>query len=423
MRFTFQAEEFIVEEITVNGTVLEVDKKFEKVEPTPTDGRNQFTWFILQKTNWNTQQALDALAQKIHVPAKRFNVAGTKDRNATTTQLCSAFGIAPQRLLGAHVKDMSINGAWPAAEKLRFGQLLGNRFRIKATKENCGFDAAKFAGIQKLCERGEAINYFGPQRFGSLRANTHLVGYLLLRGNLEGAVRNYLCFLEPQQENESDAKKAEREARERLQKKGDLVAALDYYPKWLKYENAMLQHLAQKPNDFAGALRKLPRSLQLMFIHAAQADIFNKALEARVADGKLHEPMAGDEYWPNDPNGFPDEDKAIAVDDGNAKEIAQKIAANEGVLCGAMIGSESAAVDSYTQEEMRCNGIEQATFNIAALPELTSKGGHRPLFVRAKIQATLEGESATFSFSLPSGSYATTVLEQMLQPETAADAK
>ncbi|MFA5247179.1 MAG: tRNA pseudouridine(13) synthase TruD, partial [Candidatus Micrarchaeia archaeon] len=207
MDFRFLPEDFIVEEITTDGTILEIDKKMETLAGIPAAStqegtgaseeknvKNEFSWFILQKRNWNTQQALDAISIKMYIPRKRFNFAGTKDRSAITTQLCSVFGVSAERMLTAHVKDVKINGAWPASEKIKLGILKGNRFQVTVNKINCGIEPDFEKINAKARASGEITNFFGKQRFGSLRSNTHLVGHYILKGDYKGAVENYLVF-------------------------------------------------------------------------------------------------------------------------------------------------------------------------------------------------------------------------------------
>ena len=39
----------------------------------------------------------------------------------------------------------------------------------------------------------------------------------------------------------------------------------------LEYEKSMLEHLLKKPDDFVGAFKTLPNSLQLLMVHSAQS--------------------------------------------------------------------------------------------------------------------------------------------------------
>ncbi len=440
MDFHFQPEEFIVEEITSDGTVLEVDKKIESLSGIPTataqDGaeagepknaKNEFSWFILQKRNWNTQQALDAISIKMYIPRKRFNFAGTKDRSAITTQLCSVFGVSAERMLTAHVKDIKINGAWPASEKIKLGVLKGNRFCVTVNKENCGM-TPDFEKITAATQKSNEItNFFGKQRFGSLRSNTHLVGHYILKGDYKGAVENYLVFRDCDAENckeeISPTRREELEVRKRLEQDWDFKAALGYFPAWLKYEVSIIRHMKDNPTDYIGAIRKIPRSIQLMFIHAAQADVFNSALKARIATGKLRTPIEGDFFAPFDPLGFPNDEKAVAISKENAEEIAAKIAANKGVLCTSLVGMDTVVIDEFSQAELDKRSITKEMFLIKSMPELSSKGGMRPLWVNAVglgVERKMDETGADcpgqikLSFSLPSGAYATVAVEQLL---------
>jgi tRNA pseudouridine13 synthase len=459
MDFHFRPEEFIVEEITSDGTVLEIDRKFEALAGIPNasgqdeskdsakadaptgdgetedspDGKaskpekNEFSWFILQKRNWNTQQALDAISIKMYIPRKRFNFAGTKDRAAITTQLCSVFGVSAERMMTAHVKDVKINGAWPASEKIKLGILKGNRFQVTVNEENCGIkpDLGKIsASAQKS---NEVINYFGKQRFGSLRSNTHLVGYYILKANYKGAVENYLVFrdadAEDCKEEISETRREELQVRKKLEQDWDYKAALGYFPAWLKYEVSMIRHMADNPTDYIGAIRKIPRSIQLMFIHAAQADVFNCALMARIAAGKLKAPIEGDFFAPYDALGFPEDEKAVAVTKENTGEISEKIAKGEGALCASLVGCDTIIIDEFSQAELQKRGITKDMFSIHSMPELSSKGGVRPLWIKAvglDVQKKMDESGATLpnnvtlKFSLPSGSYATVAVEQLI---------
>ena len=420
MDFRFEPDEFVVEEIAQDGTVFEIDKKIESLSCTPLEGEHKFCWFVLQKFNWNTQQALEEIARKAGVSRKRFNFAGTKDRKAITTQLCSAFGVAPQRLESVHVKDVQINGAWGASEKIRLGQLKGNRFRIRLNERNCGIAGTDLSDFGKEIQKSSGIveNYFGKQRFGSMRSNTHKVGYAMLRGDYHAAVDNYLCYSDEASGEISENRKAELEARNRLEREKNFAEALEYFPAWLKYERTLLAFLSQYPTDYIGALRKLPRSLQLMFIHASQADLFNTALRLRKESGKLFEPepvSGGQYFWPFDDSGFPDSEHAELVEKENAVEIRKSVDGGAGVLSGTIVGCDTRHIDEFTKKALRDKAISPEMFALREMPELSSRGVYRPLWVRCvNLSSTAENEGLSVEFSLPSGSYATVALGQLL---------
>ncbi|MBI5229373.1 tRNA pseudouridine(13) synthase TruD [Candidatus Micrarchaeota archaeon] len=403
--FEFAPEEFIVEEITKEGLVLELDKQIEK-EGDGNLEKDYFTHFILQKREWNTLQALSAISRALHIGAKRLNFAGTKDRNAITTQLCSAFAVPSEKILSLKIKDIQINGAWKEKEKVRLGDLLGNRFTITLSKENCGKNVEAEKIKKNASKNNYCIpNYFGQQRFGSMRGNSHLIGKLMLQGKYEEAVLNFLCF--------PGDDKLGAEARKQLEKEKDFAAALGYFPRHLKYERTILGQLAKNPRDFIGAFRKLPRTLQLIFIHAFQSFLFNELLKKRVEEKRLFVGAIGDFYCNSDSYGFPEIDSAKAIEDyAEATAVNERIQSGSCFLAGHLIGYET----DLTQDEaflLEREGIEKEAFRLKSMPELHSKGSLRPLFVPLKDFAVLFPSPVKIGFSLPSGSYATVAIEEL----------
>jgi tRNA(Glu) U13 pseudouridine synthase TruD len=53
------------------------------------------------------------------------------------------------------------------------------------------------------------------------------------------------------------------------------------------YEKKMLRHLTKYPNDYAGALRKIPKRIRRLYVHAYQAYVFNQKLQQAILKGKI----------------------------------------------------------------------------------------------------------------------------------------
>lgn len=400
--FSFQPEEFIVEEISLDGTVLEMGKKVERTGVE----NGKFCHFIMEKRLWNTAQALNAIAFRLHISRTRFNAAGAKDRNAITVQLVSVFAGKPEHLLSAKVKDIKINGAWLANEKLDLGVLLGNRFTLILNEQNLGKQVTADEIEKNAAKNGGAFpNLFGSQRFGSLRMNSHLVGKLLLQENWRDAALNFLTYTDEIERNKEAV-----DARKKLAAELDFKAALNYYPGHLKFERTLIGHLAQNNNDYVGALRKLPRHTLLLFLHAYQSFLFNRLLEKKVAAKTLFEVEKGDSYCVAEERfGFPD-DSTIKIAEKNLTEDAM-----EGkVFPLANLVGRDTVLTADEKQLLEEENIEQSKFNIKGMPELTSKGSQRPVFVRFSGFKVLEKEPLKVQFSLPSGSYATVAMEALL---------
>ncbi|RLG18944.1 tRNA pseudouridine(13) synthase TruD, partial [Candidatus Micrarchaeota archaeon] len=212
-KFKSSPDSFAVEEIMPDGRVLELDKRIEREDE---ESKGEFTHFVLQKRAWSTLDALRAIGRAVGCSIKRFSHAGLKDRQARTTQLASAWKIEPGRLLALSIKDIGINGAWKAGNKVKMGSLKGNRFtmHVEEVESEAGERVKSIVGEL----RSEVPNYFGEQRFG-IRNNSQVVGEHLVRGEFEAAVKEYLIGAGGKEH--ADARKARR----RLDEEGDYAEA------------------------------------------------------------------------------------------------------------------------------------------------------------------------------------------------------
>lgn len=402
-RIKERIEDFAVEEVMRDGTVLKVG---ERIEKNIADENADFVHFVLQKTNWNTLQAIDAVARALHVTKKRFNYAGNKDRRAVTTQLVSAFKMDCARISSVRVKDIQINGCWSAKEKINLGDLQANRFNVvvRGVCENAGEKVEKINNEL----HGVFPNYFGEQRFGSMRSNTHLVGKAIVQANFKEAVENYLAY-----SGEGESVEESGKARARLREDWDFKKALEYFPYHLKYERTLLAHLSQHSTDYINALRKLPRGLNLMFVHAYQSFLFNELLSERVKEMKK------------------EGKKKIEAEEGEreekGKEIGGKTNAGEKeneqcvFVYGKLIGSETTNLSEREKKLFEREGVSVEMFKIPSFPEIGSKGSERLLLAPyenfecvkvegARADGVANDSVVRLSFTLQAGSYATVLL-------------
>jgi len=375
-------EDFLVEEIAPDGTVYGLGEQISYP-----NASGQYVHFILQKTDWSTSSAISEIAKRLRTSQSNFNFAGSKDKVAITTQLASVRGSSKEALSGLKIKDISINGVWSALDRVHLGDLLGNRFTI--TVRGACDDAASRIGVISAELDGKMPNYFGEQRFGSTRNNTHTIGMMLLRGEVGEAVRSFLC--DSDGEEHAEAKLARKE----LADTSDYGRALSAYPRHLRLERSMLAYLAKKPNDPAGALRCLPRHILLLFVHAVQSHVFNNLLSERLAESKGTElSLEAGEFFCGESFGFPDTSKTEA----------------EGWIAGKLIGYNT-PVNEREQAVLDALGIKKEDFRMKSLPELSAKGSYRTLLAPLK-DFSFDG---SFRFSLPSGSYATVAMREFMK--------
>jgi tRNA pseudouridine13 synthase len=386
--FRSSPEDFVVKEITANGTVLEPGAACtgERLGRYREGGKH--IEFVLEKRNWNTLDAVIAIAKRLGRGRKSVGYAGTKDRNAITLQLASVFSPGDADLSSFSIKDIRINGQW-RGDGISMGDVLGNAFEITVRDAEGAERAAAVAD-----ELGGLMpNYFGEQRFG-YRGNNARIGAAILRGDFGGAVDDYLTYTGNETNEEAS------EARRRYADERDPLRALSYFPRFLKGERTVLAHLAKHDGNYANALRLLPRGTLLMFVHAVQSSIFNSELEARVGNGDFTSAVfAGEDFY-----GFPDMGRVA----GSGKFAL-------GVLPG--FESREEELGTYAKEAMERMQIGKEQFAMRQMPELSMKGAYRPLLAPVKgLGCSVLGSGAyRLSFSLPSGSYATALLNEFIK--------
>ena len=274
-------EDFIVEEITPEGVVLEAGKDMDFKEENKHDWNGSFIHFTLEKINWNTMDAIRELARKTKTRRKNFGFAGTKDKFALTTQRVGCFGIKPEKLeeIKNSIKDITIRDIQKTNIKLRMGHLWGNKFTIKIRlneSDKYYDDISKYGEILENKNLDYILNYYGTQRFGTFRPITHIVGKFIYNRDFESAFYTY-CGAPI---NETGKLK---EARE-LVDNGEFEKALKLFPKKSHYnEMKMIRHYI-KTGNYKECFKVLPPQLSSMFVNAYQSYLFNEMINIRYRD-------------------------------------------------------------------------------------------------------------------------------------------
>lgn len=131
------------------------------------------------------------------------------------------------------------------------------------------------------------INYFGLQRFGSGSVPTHHVGAALLKGEWKDAVDMILDPRETERHVVNDA-------REYYKETGDIDGTLRQLPRYLVAERAILQCLKKCPGNYLQALKGIPRTLRMMYVHSYQSYLWNNAASLRVKNYGTSQVVLGD---------------------------------------------------------------------------------------------------------------------------------
>ncbi len=399
------ADDFVVDEIS-------------SPPPPAIDGR--YTVVALRVRNWETNRLVRELARALHISRRRIGFAGTKDKRALTTQLFSFENVPPEAIKTLRMKDLEVLDVSRSERPLEIGDLVGNRFQIVVRDLTVAADRVNSIAeetARQIRSFGGFPNFFGIQRFGSVRAITHVVGRHIVRGEFKEAVQTYVANPIEGEGSESY------EVRAALRDTGDVHAALRSYPKSYGFEKAILNRLASSPDDYVGALQVLPFNLLLMFVHGYQSYLFNRVLSERLRRGlPIHEPVAGDLVLPADRRGLPDRDRTIDVTCDNLDRVADRCREGKAWVSAILFGSESefagGEVGQIEKAIVATEGLRPEDFIIPDIPRISSKGSRREILAPLhdfSIRPTA-GE-LNLSFASSRGSYATCLVREFTKAE------
>ncbi len=395
-------EDFRVEEILTNGSKALI----QPPDGPHLAGRGRYLICILVKRNIDTFLALRAVAKRLAISQERIQIAGIKDARALTAQHISIGRMLPEELVG-----FEPNGVWlyPLAfsnEKVSASLIYGNRFHI--TIRAIRHTSSKTADLvtsayNELLQLAGCPNFFGHQRFGTVRPITHVVGKHILRGQWEEAAMTYLAKPSPYEHPES------RQARELLWNNQNYSDALRNYPPKLVYERQMLKHLARQPGDFTGAFNRLPKKLLQLFVQAYQSYLFNRFLSQRIKNGLPLKKARQGEYKLK-VNG----DYCLALP-----------------LIGFRQSQSSGEQGEIESQIVQGENVTPNDFRISDKRELSSSGGLRAAltpvldFTTESLgvgKTNLDRMGIALAFTLLKGSYATIILREFMKPRDPIDA-
>ncbi|MFP3319600.1 MAG: tRNA pseudouridine(13) synthase TruD [Acidilobus sp.] len=311
-------------------------------------GRGNMRVYLLAKVGVDHATAVRLASRAL---GSRPHHLGMKDSNAVTYQLVYTLGGRPRpgrtRLSGVELTYLGDHDS-----RLEH---TGNRFIIRVEG-----DQAELKGrVERLASAPLLPAFFGYQRFGLVRPNSHLVGKAIVRGDLREALD---LLLGRPFEAEPESWRAFR----RLYDDGRPEEALRAAPRSLWPEARVLRELLRS-SDPARAIKAYPMGPGF-FIEAYQSYIFNLCLSGLIeANGALP----------------------------RALRVPRRASDAEGAC----------------REVMRDEGVEELASGQlgAAARDLT-----RPSLM--EVRGLRLGE-AGLEFSLPRGMYATVVLRELLRQD------
>jgi tRNA pseudouridine13 synthase len=209
---------------------------------------------------------------------------------------------------------------------------------------------------------GRIINYFGEQRFSKNNAE---IGKAIIKKDFKKAVDRII----------------------------DSIG---------KEEEKVIEHLKKNKNDFVGALKAMPWKTLNMYIHAYQSKLWNETAK-KLLELKKDSPTLN----------------SGAIKSKTKKDNIKNIKLP---LIGFATEVQDKAISKIVERILQNEDVKKEDFVIRAIPELSSAGSERELFVEVKElkigkleydELNPGKKKVKINFSLGKGSYATEVMKEL----------
>jgi tRNA pseudouridine13 synthase len=358
------------------------------------DESHHYPLYVLEKQDIDSNHALFEIERELHM---RFRVMGIKDAKAVTTQYAGMERVMrnpPAELKSRHTR-LTLKGFTKHPLEKRF--LVGNKFEIKIYNVRSS-DLSSF--VPQITKVG---NFYGLQRFGSERLVTHLVGREIIKRNFIQAVELLLSYT-----TEFDTQMS-REIRNRCADPRNYRQVLKTLPRGMDIERQVLSALVAGRNAIA-ALRAVPIMIRRLFVQAYQAYIFNRCLSRAVMRGEdLLQPQTGDLCFEMEgPVTF---GRIVKYNLNSKTKLVPAIR-----MAGYTFQPGKGRFENITRAILQEEEVTPKDFYIKEMQELSHQGGFR----QAPLWCTdfwYERDPLKVSFKLPKGSYATTLLREIIKPD------
>jgi tRNA pseudouridine13 synthase len=381
LRFKASPEDFVVHERAAE----------------PPSGEGGHLWLHVEKRGLATVDAARRLAEALDREPRQVGFAGRKDVHAVTRQWISIEGADPDRARGLAWRDLRVLDVERSERGLRMGQLAGNRFEL-VLRDVQPASRSRLEEVLGRLERDGLPNYFGSQRFG-VRGTTQELGRHLLAGDDAAYMRTFLEGEGPVAaellRRISEGTWSERRAA------GELADRLD------QERASVARQLVRRPKHLEWLVRAVSKRARRFQLSALQGVVFNRVVAARLGVGGL------DAWWEGDLVRSPTGVGYVPVP--SAREDPPLARSATGPIPGARGPCPEGRAAELEAVALAAEGIRAGAFEGLPAP-LRSPGTRRALRVAVtEIELAWEGEVARLAFALPAGSYATTLLEEVVK--------
>jgi tRNA pseudouridine13 synthase len=416
-------KDFIVKEITNEGKTLEIKEDFSISAFDESDYNN--TTFNLIKINRDTFEIVRILSRALKVPIGAIYYSGLKDKVSLSVQQFSIKGNYVDQLKRFKYKDVFVRNISLTKKPVKIGTNWGNNFTI--TLRNIDREENQLETIEKIlkCIQDRGFpNYYGLQRFGTFRPNSHIVGRYVLEGKFRDAFEEMVLSTYSTEDRKSQ------KIRKKISNSKRYEKIFEKIPYSLNYERILIKSIMEHPQDYERAIKKLPIYLLKLLISSFQSYFFNMLITLRVKKGySLFKPEIGDVICIlDDENGHLTK---VKYQYGGPFDsfLEEAISLNRARIIVPLIGCDTNLEDFPLFNELLRDlfiqeNINPLIFQNPIFLDFDFKGTYRSMMARPFGLELLEyGIDEVFKnkyklrleFSLKKGSYATMLLRELMK--------
>jgi tRNA pseudouridine13 synthase len=357
---------------------------------------HKYPLYLLEKKGIDSHHALVEIKKDLGLDLR---IMGMKDAKATTRQYASSTRIANvpnQHISRSKRTFLTLKGF--TSRPMGKESLLGNEFMITI------YGAKHFDMSEFRSEVEKVANFYGLQRFGSERLVTHLVGREIVKRNFKKAAELLLSYT-----TEYDSAMS-REIRQKSLDPKNYRNILKRLPKGMDIEYQLMNAFVNGKEPIS-ALRSISINIRRLFVHAYQAYIFNKCLSDAIVGGEnLQIPCDNDLCF----------ELESPLTFGRIRKFNPSIDPKTSLvpalrLAGYSFQPGKGRFELITKKIMDEENVTPRDFYIKEMQELSDQGGFRQALLCCRDFA-YKGSLDTY-FKLPKGSYATTLLREIMKPE------
>ena len=234
---------------------------------------------------------------------------------------------------------------------------------------------------------------------------THNVGREILKGNFRRASEMLLT------ETTKYDTVYSREIREQLSDPSNYNKLIGLLPKGMDIEREIVRSLLYK-RDYIRALRAIPIGIRRLYVQAYQAYVFNLSISDSLSSGEdITKCRDGDLCFEIEGNDVLGKIRKLNPSVDTFSTVLPALR-----LVGYSFQTGKGRFESTSQKILKEEGLTPKDFYIRDMQELSVKGGFRQSVLWCKGFNHIG--SLRISFKLPKGSYATTLLREIMKPDS-----